>query len=250
MIEVKSNDDLTTKRIKTCINKKGFESQKEFCRSFDPPITESLLSDIFSGKRRTIDKMCMLANAFDCSLDYLVGLSPIEKREWDDMDRASALIQEKTGLSSEAFNNLAYVLRDEAYRKHINDILEDFTMLVGTLEEYRSFIEYNPVEEDIDDKFGRKERQKALLDKLNEQLISYKNRLPATIDAAKRLKSFYQRKMEELDDKRLLLEKEGFIGDSQKTHEYFQINYKKIELNSKLNDVRIVLMINEIEDVQ
>ena len=77
MIEFKKSDDVITKRIKATINFRGYENQKKFCESFDPNLNESLLSDIFNGKRRTIENLLLIADKLDCSLDYLVGKSEI-----------------------------------------------------------------------------------------------------------------------------------------------------------------------------
>ena len=83
MIEIKKTDDIVAQRIKEAINSEGYQSQKEFCDSFSPRLTESLLSDIFNGKRRTVENLKMLADKFSCSLDYLVGISPVKSQDPD-----------------------------------------------------------------------------------------------------------------------------------------------------------------------
>lgn len=113
MIEIRQTDDLVTQRIKTRINKEGYDNQKEFCQSFDPPINESLLSDIFNSKRRTVDNMLRIANQLHCSLDYLVGLSEIPKREWSETDKTSELIHNEVGLSFESINHLRCMPNDQ-----------------------------------------------------------------------------------------------------------------------------------------
>ena len=101
MIEIKRNDDIVSKRIKTITNKKGYKDQKDFCESFNPPIQESMLSDIFKGKRRTIDNMLLIARKLNCSLDFLYGLTDVYEQDTDLQE-----IGNKLGLSSDSIKTL------------------------------------------------------------------------------------------------------------------------------------------------
>lgn len=145
MIEIKYTDDITTRRIKACINNSGYKDQKEFCESFDPKFNESLLSDIFSEKRRTFSNMKMLAEKFDCSLDYLFGLSQVKKREWDDFDRSINLISSKTGISEQALRILSDKKRKN-YLWAINQIFEstDFDRFLISLKDYFEYCPFTP----------------------------------------------------------------------------------------------------------
>ena len=144
MIEIKREEDITSKRIKQIINYKGYKNQKDFCESFNPPLQESLISDIFKGKRRTIDNMLLIARKLNCSLDFLYGLTDVYQQDTDlqeigkvlglSSDSIKTLIEHKYSLDNTKDNIIDYLLSYEDHNimllfKRIKDYLTKFDVL-------------------------------------------------------------------------------------------------------------------------
>lgn len=76
-------------------------------------ISPSTLTLLLKGERNIrIDSAYNIAKAINCSIDYLVGLSSVQNREWSDDDKTDHLIYKETGLSIEAINHLRKMPED------------------------------------------------------------------------------------------------------------------------------------------
>lgn len=216
MIEIKREDDTITRRIKEKINKEGYKNQKEFCKSLD--IEESLLSDIFKNKRRTVDNMTMIAKHLGSSLDYFVGFS-----DEDTLNLEEKEISKYFKLSVKAIKNLKKYAN--VNNKEVNDFLENDDNF-GVLYHYENFIKYLPTKTDLND-IRESEREKILLERINKTLILHKNTLKETKESKQILSEFIEKEMEKLWDKK---EKMSFEKDYM---EFVEINKMLTELNTR-----------------
>lgn len=80
-------------------------SQDEFAELLN--ISPSTLTLLLKGERNpSLDSVYSIANALDCSIDYLVGLSPIKNRKWSDLDKAIELVSKESGISQESIDKI------------------------------------------------------------------------------------------------------------------------------------------------
>lgn len=239
---IKNQENLDTLRKKL-----GELIEKYSCLGLEEKtgVSDSSIKAIATGERSNpkIDNLISIAKGSNYSIDFLVGLSSdnttdLEKRE----------VCEMTGLSVEALDNLILILSDSNNKKHINDILENLTMLISLSDNYRSFIEFNPVEEDINDLLRRRDKEDVLLKRLNDQLITFKNLLPETIDSLRQLKSFYQEMLNGYEKESSLLQKEfeadrqSFLNNPDVLAKFSSVNKTKMEINSRLAEIDKALL--------
>lgn len=150
-------------------------------------VADSSIKAITNGNRPNpkIDNLISIAKGLNCSIDYLVGLSAIPNREWDDFDKASNLVQKETGLSYDSIEILSHLfmeIDDKNLFSAFNELIESsyFYSLLLYWKTYLFFdkglvsiIEKGKVD-NIDISFSARDYEKKLIDALDFYLSQVK----------------------------------------------------------------------------
>ena len=114
------------------------------------PSTLTLL--LKEERNPSLDTLFDIAKALNCSIDYLVGLSSVKEREWNDIDKSSVLIQKETGLSKRSINKLLNLKKASSteFVDTINELICSNTLII---EKIRDYLLYQPDDENTKYKY-------------------------------------------------------------------------------------------------
>ncbi len=107
-------------------------------------ISPSTLTQLLNENRNpSLDLAFSIAQALDCSIDYLVGLSDVKKRSWNEYSKSKELISKQTGLLNSAIDRLVKLKEDEDFAYVINSLILSDTRLMNLIADYLNFLPTN-----------------------------------------------------------------------------------------------------------
>ena len=186
-------------------------------------VSDSSIKSITNGNRinPNIDNLISIAKGLDLSIDYLVGLSNSNTCKLDERD-----ICEQTGLSEDSLRKIQFLTTFDEESKYIINSFFEYVNICSIMEKIKQFIYYQPTENNMND-FRTSEIEKIYLDRLNKEIIEFKNSLDITLVSLLALKENLKPQNNQMNRKRNkhyeskdLLDRISFLSEYvQRSHE-------------------------------
>lgn len=117
-------------------------SQEDFADDLN--LSTSTLSLLLKEERNpSLDSIFSIANALNCSVDYLVGLSPIKNREWNDLDKSISVISNESGLDVHVIETLIRESVNKDFASTISELITSNTKIMDSISDYLNYLPLN-----------------------------------------------------------------------------------------------------------
>ena len=195
-------------------------------------ISPATLTQLINENRNPrLDSIFNISEKLGCSIDYLVGLTDIKSREWDDLDKSAQVIANKTGLSYAALDHLInYFHKDEI--DSLNELLTSVFSgsFLNRLSQYLNNVEQGDM---IVFDFNRIPYEDLYISILSSDLKMIKKYSDNSIN-------FYKSEIKRLQEENMNLDKH-----SDEDAEIYKINERQIEEYFNILDKKEYALVTE-----